>query len=90
VVLDAVGEGVVEAAGLLGEGVRGVEEDGVNVGGAEFGEAVAADEGVGVEGGDDAAGDAGGDEGVGAGAGAAVVGAGFEGDVGGGGGCLRG
>ena len=52
--------------------------------GAELGDALAADEGVGIDGGDDAAGDLGVDEGVGAGAGAAVVAAGFEGDVGGG------
>ncbi len=64
-------------------GCVGIEEDNFDVGGAEFGEALAADERVGVDGGDDAAGDAGGDECVGAGAGAAVVGAGFEGDVGG-------
>ena len=63
--------------------MRRVEDDDFDVGGAEFGEALAADERVGVDGGDDAAGDAGGDECVGAGAGAAVVGAGFEGDVGG-------
>ncbi len=78
--LDEVGEGFVEVAGLLLEDAEGD----FDVGGAEFGDALAADEGVGVGGGDDAAGDAGGDEGVGAGAGAAVVAAGFEGDVGGG------
>ncbi len=64
-------------------GCVGSSEVDFDVGGAEFGEALAADERVGIDGGDDAARDAGGDEGVGAGAGAAVVGAGFEGDVGG-------
>ncbi len=78
--LDEVGEGVVEVAGLLLEDADGD----VDAGGAEFGDALAADEGVGIDGGDDAAGDFGGDEGVGAGAGAAVVAAGLEGDVGGG------
>ena len=78
--LDEVGEGFVEVAGLLLEDAEGD----FDAGGAEFGDAAAADLGVGVLGGDDAAGDAGGDEGVGAGAGAAVVAAGFEGDVGGG------
>jgi len=62
----------------------GVEENDFDVGGAEFGEALTADERVGIDGGDDAADDAGGDERVRAGAGAALVGAGFEGDVGGG------
>ncbi len=77
-VLDEVGEGVVEVLGLLLEGSDGD----FYACGAEFGDALAADEGVWVGGGDDAAGDAGGDEGVGAGAGAAVVGAGLEGYVG--------
>ncbi len=63
--------------------LAGAEGD-FDAGGAEFGDALAADERVGVLGGDDGAGDAGGDEGVGAGRGAAVVGAGLEGDVGGG------
>jgi len=79
--LDVVCEGVVESAGLLGERVSKVEEDDFDFGGAEFGEACATDEGVGIDGGDDAAGDASGDECVGAGAGTAVVGAGLEGDV---------
>ena len=78
--LDEVGEGVVEVAGRLLEDADGD----VDAGGAEFGDALAADERVGIDGGDDAAGDFGGDEGVGAGAGAAVMAAGLEGDVGGG------
>ncbi len=80
VVLDEVGEGVVEVAGGL---LEDAESD-FDSGGAEFGDALAADLGVGVFGGDDDTGDAGGDEGVGAGAGSSVVGAGLEGDVGGG------
>ena len=66
---------------MLGERRRGVEDVDFDAGGTEPGDALAADEGVGVDGGDDAAGDAVGDECVGAGAGAAVVGAGLEGDV---------
>ena len=77
--LDEVGEGVVEVAGLLLKDAKGD----FDAGGAEFCDSLAADEGVGIFGGDDDAGDSGGDEGVGAGAGAAVVAAGLEGDVGG-------
>jgi len=79
-VLDEVGEGFVEVAGLLLEDA----ECDFNVGGAESLDALATDMGVGVLRGDDAAGDAGFDECVGTGWGAAVVAAGFEGDVGGG------
>ena len=88
VVLDEVGEGVVEVLGWLLEGADYY----FYPGGAEFGDALTADQRVWVGGGDDAAGDAGGDEGVGAGAGAAVMGAGFEGYVGGcaGGGAVAG
>ncbi len=76
--LDEMGEGVVEVAGLLFENT----ESDFDVGGAEFFDALAADPRVGILSGDDAAGDAGGDECVGAGSGAAVVAAGLEGDVG--------
>ena len=55
---------------------------GLDAGGAEGGEALAGDGGVGVNGGGDDAADAGGDEGLGAGRGAAGVVAGLEGDVG--------
>ena len=79
-VLDEVGEGVVEVAGGL---LQDADGD-FDVCGAELGDSLAADLGVGVLRGDDATGDTGGDEGVGAGAGAAEVAAGFEGDVGGG------
>lgn len=71
-------EGFVELFG--GGGEAGIDED-FDAGGAEFGEALSGDEGVGVLHGGDDAGDAGGDEGVGAGGGAAGVGAGFQGDV---------
>ena len=71
-------EGFVEVAGWLLQDSNGD----VDAGGAEFFDAAAADEWVGIAGGDDYAGDAGGDESVGAGAGAAVMAAGLEGDVG--------
>ncbi len=80
--LNGEGEGVVKAASLLGQGMGGIEEVDFDVGGAEFGKALSADEGVRVNGGDDAAGDACGNECVGTGAGTAVVRARFEGDVG--------
>src|ERR1700732_3232941 len=78
--LDEVGEGVVQVAGWLFEDA----ESDFAVGGAEFLNALGADQGVGIPGCDDAAGDAGGDEGVGARAGATVMAAGLQGDVGGG------
>ena len=77
-VLDEVGEGFVEVAGLLFEDA----ESDVDVGRTEAGDALAADTGVWVLRGDDAAGDSGFDERVGAGRGAAMVTAGFERDVG--------
>jgi len=77
VILDEVGEGVVEIAGWL---LQDSEGD-FDACGAESGEALAADLRVRVFGGDDDSGDAGGDEGVGAGAGSSVMGAGFEGDI---------
>jgi len=80
--LDEVSEGVIEVAGLLSEGVRGIEEFYVNACGTEFGQALTADEWVGIDGGNYAACDARGYECVGARTSAAVVGAGFEGDVG--------
>jgi hypothetical protein len=76
-VLNEVGEGFVEIAGLLFEDADGD----LDAGGAKFGETLAADLWVGVLRGDDAAADARGDEGIGAGASAAVVAAWFEGDV---------
>ena len=69
--------------GVVGKRGDVVDETIRGVGGPEFGESLAADERVGVDGGDDAAGDVGGYKCVGTGAGAAVVSAGFEGDVGG-------
>ena len=72
-----MGEGFVEVAGLLFEDA----DDDFDSGGFQPGDAVAADQGVGVAGCDDAAADSGGDEGVGAGAGAALMATGFEGDV---------
>lgn len=80
--LDGEGKGVVEATGLLGEGVGGVENDGFDFGSAKFAEALAADLRVRIAGGDDATGDAGGDECFRAGTGAAVMRTGFERDVG--------
>ena len=74
-------EGFVELLG--GGGEAGVDED-FDTGGAEFGEALAGDAGVGVLQGGDDAGDSGGDEGVGARRCASGVGAGFECDVEGG------
>jgi hypothetical protein len=62
--------------------MRWIEEADFDVGGAEFGQALTADERVGVDGRDDAAGYTGSDECVGAGTGAAVMGAWLEGDIG--------
>ena len=78
-VLDEVGEGVVEVAGLLLEDAEGD----FNACGFYSGDALAANQWVWVFGGDNAAGDAGFDEGVGARRGATVVAAGLEGYVGG-------
>ena len=76
--LDEVGEGIVQIAGLL---LKDAESD-FDPCVTEFGKTPTADLRIRVLGGDDAAADSGGDEGVGAGAGAAVMAAGFEGDVG--------
>lgn len=83
--LDEVSEGIVEVAGLLLEG----SDCHFDASGLEFGDALAADLGVGVDGRDDDSGDAGGDESVGAGACASVMGARFEGYVGGCSGCAE-
>jgi hypothetical protein len=77
--LDEAGEGVVEAASFVGERTFG--EGDVNAEGAEFGDAVATDERIGIDCGDDAAGDSGGDESVCTRACAALVRAGFQRDV---------
>jgi hypothetical protein len=77
-------EGFVEVAGLLLVN----SGDNVDASSAEFFDATAADERVGVGGGYDDARDSCGDESVSAGPGASVVAAGLEGDVGGG--ALRG
>jgi hypothetical protein len=76
--LDEVGEGVVEVAGRL---LEDAESD-FDSGGAEFGDALAADLWIGVFGGDDDPRDLCGDEGVGARAGSSVVRAGLKSDVG--------
>lgn len=77
-VLDEVGEGIVEVAcGLLEDA-----ESDFDACGAKFCDALSADLRVGIFGGDDGSCNAGSYEGVGAGAGSSVVRAGFESDVG--------
>jgi hypothetical protein len=79
VVLDEVGEGVVEVAGWL---LKSADGD-FDSGGAESGDAFAADLRVGVLCRNDGSVDTGFDEGIGAGTSSSVVRTGFQGDVGG-------